>query len=118
MYRECCYQGQKPKLVRLPVTVLVKLSLATQQVMREASSTAATTDAEIYLGGIVGYLTEKGEVSYCSNTAAIEGTAGCVGGVGIIMRDANNAPAVAYCTNKANVVLQQANHRLEVWSVQ
>ena len=39
-------------------------------------STAATTDAEIYLGGIVGYLTEKGEVSYCSNTAAIEGTAG------------------------------------------
>ena len=68
-------------------------------------STAATTDAEIYLGGIVGYLTEKGEVSYCSNTAAIEGTAGCVGGVvGIIMRDANNAPAVAYCTNKANVV--------------
>ena len=27
----------KPKLVRLPVTVLVKLSLATQQVMREAS---------------------------------------------------------------------------------
>lgn len=68
-------------------------------------STATTIDAEVHLGGIVGYLTEKGEVSYCSNTAAIEGTAGCVGGIaGIIMRDANNAPAVTYCTNKANVI--------------
>lgn len=68
-------------------------------------STATTIDAEIYLGGIVGYLTEQGEVSHCSNTTAIEGTAGCVGGiVGIMMRDANNAPTVMYCNNGGVVV--------------
>lgn len=68
-------------------------------------STSTTTDTEVYLGGIVGYLTEKGEVSYCSNAAAIEGSAGCVAGVvGMVMRDANNAPAVSYCTNNGNVV--------------
>mgnify|MGYP000049028325 CR=1 FL=1 len=49
----------KPKLVRLPVTVLVKLSLANTTGNEGSISTAATTDAEIYLGGIVGYLTEK-----------------------------------------------------------
>lgn len=68
-------------------------------------STPITTDAEVNLGGVVGYLTEKGEVSYCSNTAKVEGTAACVGGiVGVIMRDANNAPTVAYCINKATVI--------------
>jgi hypothetical protein len=71
-------------------------------------STPETNDAYIYLGGIVGYLSEAGEVSYCSNTAAIEGTAGAVGGVaGMMMRDANNAPAVSYCINKAGVVLSK-----------
>ncbi|MBB4034407.1 hypothetical protein GGR21_000292 [Dysgonomonas hofstadii] len=68
-------------------------------------STSATTDTEIHLGGIVGYLTEKGEVSYCSNAATIDGSAGCVGGVvGMVMRDANNAPAISYCINSGNVV--------------
>ena len=95
----------KPKLVAIAGNCSGKIISCHTTGNEGSISTAATTDAEIYLGGIVGYLTEKGEVSYCSNTAAIEGTAGCVGGVvGIIMRDANNAPAVAYCTNKANVV--------------
>lgn len=68
-------------------------------------STATTTDTEVHLGGVVGYLTEKGEVSYCSNAAAVVGSAGCIGGVvGMVMCDANNSPIISYCTNNGNVV--------------
>lgn len=68
-------------------------------------NTAATAEAEVHLGGVVGYLSEKGEVSFCSNTATIEGSAGCVAGVvGMVMRDSNNAPFISYCINNGNVI--------------